>query len=55
MFFGRWVGFRAAWPSAVVEKVGIATAMMFFEAPPAGYDVLWSEDVGAAIVPVASR
>ena len=26
-----------------------------FEAPPLGYAALWSEGVGAAVVPAASR
>lgn len=38
-----------------VIKIGIATAMTDFEAPPPGYAVLWSVGVGAAIAPVASR
>ena len=33
----------------------LATAMVFFEEPPPGYDVLWSVSVGAAAAPVATR
>ena len=37
-------------------KKCIAVAMIFFfEAPPPGYDVLWSAGVGAAIAPFACR
>ena len=33
---------------------GFAAAMITYEAPPRGYDVLWSVDVGAAIAPAVS-
>ena len=34
---------------------GLVAAMNIFEAPPPGYDVLWSVGVGAAMAPVTSR
>lgn len=36
-------------------KVGNATAIIRCEAPPPGYDILWSVGVGEAIVSVTSR
>ena len=37
------------------RQIGLAAAIIIFEAPPPGYDVLWSVGVGAAIAPVTSR
>ena len=37
------------------RKIGLAAAVITFEAPPPGYDVIRSVGVGVAIAPVASR
>ena len=37
------------------RKTGLAGAMNILKAPPPGYDVLWSQGVGAAIAPVTCR
>ena len=55
-FLGQSLGSRAVWRINLVdEKLGIATAMIVFEAPPPGYAVLCSVGVGAAVFPVAWR
>ena len=36
-------------------KIGLAAAMIIFEAPPPGYEVLWSVGVGVDIAPVTSH
>ena len=53
--FGSIPRFSCCLGDRAVRKIAIATAMVFFEAPPPGYAVLWSAGVGAAGAPVAIR
>ena len=54
-FFCSFAWFSRLLADRAGGKIGIAAAMFTFEAPPPGYDVLWSVGVGAANAPVTSR
>ena len=54
-FFSSFARFSRLLVDRAGRKIGIAAAMITFEAPPTGYVVLWCVGVGAAIAPVTSR
>ena len=54
-FFAHLLGSRDCWPIEQAEKIGFAVAMITFEAPPPGYDVLRCVGGGAAIAPFTAR
>ena len=54
-FFCSFARFLRLLADRAGRKIGIAAAMITFEALPPGYDVLWCVGVGAAISPVTSR